>query len=203
MVFILEKDHRFAYRLSGNGSMLGRSESSPIPFGQLRGCGSIMSIANFTRRILVTASSMRDIGTVPSCTSSFRSLMNSLYPRDHHHVHAGIDGDADRGLIIPSDLVDGVVVGNQEAFETDLLLQHLREQAFRAGDLDAVPTVIGRHNGPDACAARCEIALHVHAAQSRFVYARVALIEISRGGRARAERRAAVADVMFRAGQYG
>ena len=40
---------------------------------------STRPIAIFTRRILVTASSMRDIGTAPSCTSSLSVAKNSRY----------------------------------------------------------------------------------------------------------------------------
>ena len=36
-------------------------------------------MANFTRRMRVTASSMRAIGTTPSSTSCFRLAMYSLY----------------------------------------------------------------------------------------------------------------------------
>ncbi len=161
-------------------------------------------MAIFTRRILVTASSMRDIGH-GAVLSQFLQILDefAIVIGDHHHVHAGVDGNADRGFIILGDLVDGVVVGDEKALEADLVLQNLGQQVFRAGYFDAVPTVVGRHDGSDARGNGGEIALHVNAAQRCFVDAGVALIQKFLSWTTGAEAGAAIAHIMFGAGQNG
>ena len=68
--------------------------------------------------------------------------------------------------------------------------------------LHAVPTAVGGHDGPHAGLDRRDVALQVNAAQGGFVDARIALIEALPALRG-AERGAAIAHVVFGAGQHG
>src|SRR5262249_32925119 len=71
----------------------------------------------------------------------------------HEHVDPGVDRGGDFGggeAGLPVDLVDGVPVGDQEAGEAQLALEHGGEQELAGGELGAVPAAEGDHDGADA-----------------------------------------------------
>ena len=105
-------------------------------------------------------------------------------------------------LVVSIHLVDGVVVGNQKSLEAQFPLQNFGEEVLVARDFHAVPTAVGGHNGPHAGLDRRDVALQVNAAQGGFVDARIALIE-ALAPVPGAERGAAIAGIVFGAGQDG
>ena len=121
--------------------------------------------------------------------------------RHHHHIHASVDRHGNLVLVIAGQRVDCAVIGNQEAFEAQLVFQDFRQQPLAARTLQAVPTVVGRHDGTHARTNGGDVALHVDLAQGLFVQACIALVEQMRPNGAAAISGAAVAHVVLGASQ--
>src|ERR1035437_3413751 len=117
----------------------------------------------------------------------------------HHHVHAGVDRNADGFLVVLGDLVNGVVVRNQEALETEFGLEDVREQPLAGRALDAVPTAVRGHDGAHARLDCRQVPRQVNPPQRGLIHPRIALVETGLGG---AERGAAIAHVVLGAGQH-
>ena len=206
---VLQEHERLADRLPGHRAMLGRAER-------------LLQAAVGQRRAVLVQQSHGELdaedprhGVVDprhgdlALRGQFLEVLAELavLVGQHHHVHAGVDRQFDRFLVVVVgifDRVDGVVIGDEETVETEFLLEDLREQVFLAGTFPAVPTAVGRHDGADARLDRGDISGQVDAAERGLVAAGIALIQpASVVHLARAIRRAAVADEMFGAGHDG
>ena len=119
----------------------------------------------------------------------------------HHHIHAGVDRHGDLVFVIAGQRVDGSVIRNQEAFESQLVLQDFRKQPLAARTFQSVPTAVGRHDRTDSRAYGGNVSLQMDLAQRLFVQARVALIQQMRSDGAAPISRAAIADVVLGASQ--
>ena len=112
----------------------------------------------------------------------------------HHHVDAGVDGLLDVLQRIARQLVDAVPVGDHEALELELTLEHVGDQMLLTVHLLAVPTVVRHHHRPDTGFDRGDVSGHVDLSQRRFVDDGVAAIDAVLG--------AAVADEVLRRRQH-
>ena len=138
----------------------------------------------------------------------------------HHHVHAGIDRNLDALLVIRAahlprrivalrrgviglrtdQLIDGIVIGNEETLETQLVLQDVGQELLVAGAFDPVPTAVGRHDRGHTGLDRVRIRAQMNGPQSRLVDPHIALVKHALSP-ARFEFRSSVTDEMLGAGR--
>ena len=95
--FSSTSDSRTAWRATARCAAEPKLSMQPAVRHQACALGFISPIANFTRRMRRTASSMRAIGT-SSCLHQALERRDELAVllRHHHHVHAGVDRHLDR-----------------------------------------------------------------------------------------------------------
>ena len=80
-------------------------------------------------------------------------------------------------VVLAGDLVDALPVGDDEAVEAQLALEHIGQQVPVAVHLLAVPTAEGDHDGLRAGVDGGLVRRQVHRTQRRFVDLGVALVE--------------------------
>ena len=165
------------------------------------GCSNRPS-SNLTVRIRVTASSIRD-GSIlrfarPASTAAWKrgpsyGTMTMSMPAD--------DRGRDRGVVVRIDLVDAGPVGDHEAAEPELALQHLGEQAAVAMDLAGAGARERGHHDPGARVDRGLVGREVDRPEGRLVDVVDALVDRVAGCRGGAPRGPAVADEMLGGGR--
>ena len=134
---VLQQHLRLAHRLAREGAVRGAADRARCRTRSVSGCSNRPS-SNFLVRMRRLASSMRAIGHGAAAAPRSRMSCDErlVVGRHHHHVDAGVDrrwrtscgGEA--GL--PVDLVDAVPVGDHEAGEAELALEHVGDQVLVA-----------------------------------------------------------------------
>ena len=181
-------DSRTARRASARSTTLSSSPAKRRSDGRGRSNSPARSL---TRRMRVTASSMRDMGITPASTSAIVLGMKATpVVRHHEQVDAGVDRL--RAVIVGAagHLADRVPVRDDEAVESDLLLDDLVHQVLVARVLALVlPAEEADHDGLRAAGQRAEVALAVDVDELRLRREHDALVDALLG--------AAVGDVVL------
>ena len=98
-----------------------------------------------------------------------------------YHVKAGVDASIHREGVVGArrvgDLVDAHVVGNDEALESQLMLQHTGEQETVGVHFDAIPAAVRGHDGGHALADGVDVRLHVDVHQLTVAHLGVVAID--------------------------
>jgi hypothetical protein len=111
----------------------------------------------------------------------------------HEHVHARVEALAKAILIRQPELEAGVEVGDHEAAEAELALQHVGDHGLVDVHLGALPAAVGSHDRADSGRDRSAIGRQVDGTQGGLVARDRAAVH--------AARRAAVAEVVLGVGQ--
>ena len=120
-------------------------------------------------------------------------MVGDLLAVRHEHVDARVRALLDAGLIRQPELEASVEVGDHEAAEAELALEHVGEHRLVDVHLGALPTAVGGHDRPYPRLDRGAEGLEVNRAQLGFVSRRVAT--------GHAFVRAAVAEVVLGVGE--
>ena len=126
--------------------------------------------------------------------------------RRHHHIHSGINRNHRRFFIVPCNLVDSVVIGDEKSFKTYFFFQDIRQQVFIGRAFQAIPTAVGRHNRSHTDINSRPIRIQMDPAQGCLINSCIPLVQLNPPSESRiiascrTKKGTAVTDIVFRTG---